>query len=121
MINVVSRGQSATADAYLTPEVRRYLDGFAKGFKGGLSGESGGCRVSFMQSDGALCDHRQFTGLKAILCEYLTVDLAMVQRLLTGSAGPAGGVVGFAKTSYDPKDGSPVVGFDMGGTVCYHD
>lgn len=25
--------------------------------------------------------------------------------------------MGFAKTSYDPTEGSPVVGFDMGGTV----
>ncbi|TYJ56774.1 hypothetical protein B9479_002544 [Cryptococcus floricola] len=97
MVNLVSRGGSATADAYLTPEVRRYADGFTKGFVGDLDG-SNGCRVSFMQSDGALCDHRAFTGLKAIL------------------SGPAGGVVGFAKTTYDPLDGSPVVGFDMGGT-----
>ncbi|RSH93770.1 hypothetical protein EHS25_006418 [Saitozyma podzolica] len=101
MINLVSRGTSATADAYLTPEVRRYLDGFAEGFKGKLqqNGGSGtGCRVSFMQSDGSLCDFRKFSGLKAIL------------------SGPAGGVVGFARTSYDPIEASPVVGFDMGGT-----
>ncbi|WWC85663.1 uncharacterized protein L201_000529 [Kwoniella dendrophila CBS 6074] len=97
MINLVSRGSSATADAYLTPEVKRYLNGFSKGFAGGLDANDS-CRVSFMQSDGALCDHRQFSGLKAIL------------------SGPAGGVVGFAKTSFDPKDGAPVVGFDMGGT-----
>ncbi|WVQ78999.1 hypothetical protein IAT38_001091 [Cryptococcus sp. DSM 104549] len=96
-INLNSRGSSATADAYLTPEVRRYLDGFASGFKGGLQDE-GSCRVSFMQSDGSLVDFRKFSGLKAIL------------------SGPAGGVVGFARTSYDPLDGSPVVGFDMGGT-----
>jgi 5-oxoprolinase (ATP-hydrolysing) len=73
MINLVSRGTSATADAYLTPEVRRYLDGFAEGFKGKLqqNGGSGtGCRVSFMQSDGSLCDFRKFSGLKAILCEW---------------------------------------------------
>ena len=25
--------------------------------------------------------------------------------------------MGFARTSYDPLEGSPVVGFDMGGTV----
>ncbi|KAK8869467.1 hypothetical protein IAR55_000031 [Kwoniella newhampshirensis] len=96
MINLVSRGSSATADAYLTPEVRRYLDGFASGFKGGLNDTS--CRVSFMQSDGSLCDFRKFSGLKAIL------------------SGPAGGVVGYARTCYDALDGSPVVGFDMGGT-----
>lgn len=25
--------------------------------------------------------------------------------------------MGFARTSFDPQEGSPVVGFDMGGTV----
>lgn len=67
-IGFIARGQSATADAYLTPEVRRYLDGFAKGFKGRLQGDTG-CRVSFMQSDGALADFRKFGGLRAILCK----------------------------------------------------
>jgi 5-oxoprolinase (ATP-hydrolysing) len=65
-IGFVARGQSATADAYLTPEVRRYLSGFSKGFKGKL--EDADCRVSFMQSDGALADFRKFSGLRAILC-----------------------------------------------------
>ncbi|WWC69115.1 uncharacterized protein I206_103051 [Kwoniella pini CBS 10737] len=96
MINLVSRGSSATADSYLTPEVKRYLEGFASGFKGGLNDSSS--RVNFMQSDGSLCDFKKFSGLKAIL------------------SGPAGGVVGYARTCYDALDGSPVVGFDMGGT-----
>ena len=65
-IGFIARGQSATADAYLTPEVQRYLKGFAKGFRGHL--EDGACRVSFMQSDGALADFRKFSGLRAILC-----------------------------------------------------
>ncbi|OCF34545.1 5-oxoprolinase (ATP-hydrolysing) [Kwoniella heveanensis BCC8398] len=95
-IGFIARGQSTTADAYLTPEVKRYLSGFAKGFKGKL--EDAQCRVSFMQSDGALADFKKFSGLRAIL------------------SGPAGGVVGFARTSYDRQEGSPVVGFDMGGT-----
>ncbi|ORY25472.1 putative cytoplasm protein [Naematelia encephala] len=95
-IGFIARGQSATADAYLTPEVKKYLHGFAKGFKNRL--EDAQCRVSFMQSDGALADFKSFSGLRAIL------------------SGPAGGVVGFARTSYDPLEGSPVVGFDMGGT-----
>ncbi|KAI5479281.1 5-oxoprolinase (ATP-hydrolyzing) [Pseudohyphozyma bogoriensis] len=97
MIRVVSRANSTTADAYLTPEIRKYLANFAKGFKGELK-EDNGCRVSFMQSDGSLVDFRQFSGLKAIL------------------SGPAGGVVGYAQTSYDESEASPVVGFDMGGT-----
>jgi 5-oxoprolinase (ATP-hydrolysing) len=39
-----------------------------------------------------------FTGSKAIL------------------SGPAGGVVGYALTSYDENQRKPVIGFDMGGT-----
>ena len=68
-IGFIARGQSATADAYLTPEVQRYLKGFAKGFKGRLT--DGSCRVSFMQSDGALADFGKFSGLRAILCELI--------------------------------------------------
>ena len=66
-IGFVARGQSASADAYLTPEVKKYLNGFTKGFENRLAGSD--CRVSFMQSDGALADFRKFSGLRAILCE----------------------------------------------------
>ena len=30
-------------------------------------------------------------------------------------SGPAGGVVGYAMTSYEEETGQPVIGFDMGG------
>ncbi|KAK2615963.1 hypothetical protein N8I77_002684 [Diaporthe amygdali] len=105
MIKLVSRATSVCADAYLTPAIRKYIDGFQKGFEGGLGtqsvkNESGsrGARCEFMQSDGGLVDVEKFTGLKAIL------------------SGPAGGVVGYAITSYDPETRIPVIGFDMGGT-----
>ncbi|KAL1853117.1 hypothetical protein Daus18300_011945 [Diaporthe australafricana] len=105
MIKLVSRATSVCADAYLTPAIRKYIDGFQKGFEGGLGtqsvkNESGsrGARCEFMQSDGGLVDVEKFTGLKAIL------------------SGPAGGVVGYAITSYDSETRIPVIGFDMGGT-----
>lgn len=97
MIRLVPRGMSATADAYLTPTVKRYIDGFSSGFEGTLENAKS-TRCQFMQSDGGLADFKRFSGLRAIL------------------SGPAGGVVGHAKTTYDPKDGIPVIGFDMGGT-----
>ncbi|KAI5919036.1 Hydantoinase B/oxoprolinase-domain-containing protein [Camillea tinctor] len=97
MIKLVPRGMSAMADAYLTPTVRRYIDGFSAGFQGGL-GNATATRCQFMQSDGGLVDFKRFSGLQAIL------------------SGPAGGVVGMAKTTYDTKDNVPVIGFDMGGT-----
>lgn len=76
-IGFVARGQSATADAYLTPEVKKYLNGFTKGFRNRLADSE--CRVSFMQSDGALADFRNFSGLRAILCKsYLLSDLASI-------------------------------------------
>ena len=105
MIKLVPRATSACADAYLTPAIRKYIDGFSKGFEGGLGSESvkreegsKGARCEFMQSDGGLVDVDLFSGLKAIL------------------SGPAGGVVGYALTSYDPETKTPVIGFDMGGT-----
>jgi 5-oxoprolinase (ATP-hydrolysing) len=105
MIKLVPRATSACADAYLTPAIRKYIDGFQKGFEGGLGTESvkkeagaKGARCEFMQSDGGLVDVDGFSGLRAIL------------------SGPAGGVVGYALTSYDPETKTPVIGFDMGGT-----
>ncbi|KAL3462736.1 Hydantoinase B/oxoprolinase-domain-containing protein [Aspergillus heterothallicus] len=95
MIKMVPRGSSSSADAYLTPEIKQYLGGFAEGFQ---DGNLNGVRCDFMQSDGGLVSHDRFSGLRGIL------------------SGPAGGVVGFARTSYDAGSGTPVVGFDMGGT-----
>ncbi|KAG4218951.1 hypothetical protein PC116_g32569, partial [Phytophthora cactorum] len=93
MIKMISRGSSASADAYLTPEITRYVSGFAKVF---ADGNLDGVSCEFMQSDGGLVSHKNFNGLKGIL------------------SGPAGGVVGHARTSFDGT--SPIVGFDMGGT-----
>ncbi|KAI1473393.1 Hydantoinase B/oxoprolinase-domain-containing protein [Daldinia eschscholtzii] len=93
MIKMISRGSSASADAYLTPEITRYVSGFAKVF---ADGNLDGVSCEFMQSDGGLVNHKNFNGLKGIL------------------SGPAGGVVGHARTSFDGT--SPIVGFDMGGT-----
>ncbi|KAK4947980.1 hypothetical protein LTR10_013033 [Elasticomyces elasticus] len=96
-IKLVTRGLNATADAYLTPVTARYIEGFRHGFKGALEGENA-VRCDFMTSDGGLASWQKFSGAKAIL------------------SGPAGGYVGFARTSYDDSDGCPVIGFDMGGT-----
>lgn len=105
MIKLVPRATSACADAYLTPAIKKYISGFQAGFEGGLGTESvkqekgdKGARCEFMQSDGGLVDVDKFSGLRAIL------------------SGPAGGVVGYALTSYDPETKTPVIGFDMGGT-----
>ncbi|ORY57298.1 5-oxoprolinase [Pseudomassariella vexata] len=105
MIKLVSRATSVCADAYLTPAIKKYISGFQKGFAGGIGTRSAlneegskGARCEFMQSDGGLVDVEKFTGLKAIL------------------SGPAGGVVGYAITSYDESTKVPVIGFDMGGT-----
>ncbi|KAI8322027.1 5-oxoprolinase, partial [Martensiomyces pterosporus] len=94
MIKIVPRAHSATADAYLTPGIRRYVDGFASGFDSGF----GSVRVDFMQSDGGLAPVDHFSGLQAIL------------------SGPAAGVVGYAVTSFSEAERVPVIGFDMGGT-----
>jgi N-methylhydantoinase A/oxoprolinase/acetone carboxylase beta subunit len=51
--------------------------------------------VEMMTSDGGLVDVNNFSGLKSIL------------------SGPAGGVVGFALTSWDEKKKTPVIGLDM--------
>lgn len=95
VVRIVPRGNSSTADAYLTPEIKRYLSGFEDGFE---DLRTSNCRCEFMQSDGGLVEFSSLSGLRAIL------------------SGPAGGVVGYAKTSYEATDGTPAIGFDMGGT-----
>lgn len=96
MIKMVPRGVSATADAYLTPILKKYLDGFFKGFDAQLrEGGHDTARVEFMGSDGGLLDLKNFSGLKSIL------------------SGPAGGVVGYALTSWDDKRKTPIIGYAL--------
>jgi 5-oxoprolinase (ATP-hydrolysing) len=88
-IKILSRATSSCADAYLSPHIKRYVDGFTANFSK-LPG-----RIEFMQSDGGLTVGEEYSGLKAIL------------------SGPAGGVVAIASTCYDPEEGTPIIGFDM--------
>lgn len=93
MIKMVPRGVSSTADAYLTPILYEYLDGFFNGFDERLrKGGDDNARVEFMGSDGGLLDLDNFSGLKSIL------------------SGPAGGVVGYALTSWDDAVRQPIIG-----------
>ena len=98
MVKIVPRAQLAITDAYLSPITQEYLKSFARGFEGEFKDEKGSNRLLLSQSDGALTSFQKFTGLHAIL------------------AGPAGGVVGMARTCWDAKNGTPVLGFNMGGT-----
>lgn len=94
MIKMVPRGVSSTADAYLTPILYEYLDGFFNGFDEKLrKGGEDDARVEFMGSDGGLLDLDNFSGLKSIL------------------SGPAGGVVGYALTSWDEGEKKPIIGY----------
>ncbi|MCR8726222.1 hydantoinase B/oxoprolinase family protein [Frigidibacter sp. SLM-1] len=97
LIKLVARGDTAVVDAYLSPILRRYVDRLA----GPLGGAGG--RLYFMRSSGALTDAALFQGRDAIL------------------SGPAGGVVGMARTAA-AAGFDRLIGFDMGGTstdVCH--
>src|SRR5216683_1574938 len=89
LMKLVSRGYTTVVDAYLSPVLRRYVDGVAK--------ELRGVRLMFMQSNGGLTDARRFAGKDSIL------------------SGPAGGVVGAVRASLAAGFGK-IIGFDMGGT-----
>lgn len=91
-IKMVDRGQTCCVDAYLTPGIQDYLEGFRSRFKGGEP------ELFFMQSDGGLVRADSFKGSQAIL------------------SGPAAGVVGYAMTTFHGDFSKPVIGFDMGGT-----
>ncbi|WP_328908971.1 hydantoinase B/oxoprolinase family protein [Streptomyces sp. NBC_00234] len=89
LIKLVPRGDTTVVDAYLSPILRRYVDQVA--------GELRGIRLMFMQSNGGLREAAHFRGKDAVL------------------SGPAGGVVGMARTSAQAGH-DRVIGFDMGGT-----
>jgi 5-oxoprolinase (ATP-hydrolysing) len=94
LIKLVSRGDTAVADAYLSPVLRRYVDQV----RDELGAERGGCRrLQFMQSNGGLIDAGLFQGKDSIL------------------SGPAGGVVGMVRTG-TMAGFDRLIGFDMGGT-----
>jgi len=89
LMKLVPRGDTTVVDAYLSPIIARYVDHVAA--------ELGDVRVQFMQSSGGLTDSRLFRGKDAIL------------------SGPAGGIVGMARTA-ETAGFARVIGFDMGGT-----
>jgi 5-oxoprolinase (ATP-hydrolysing) len=91
MVKIVPRGHTAVVDAYLTPLIKQYIKGFSSGFDDNFSKVD----VSFMMSDGGLCPVDLFNGYRSIL------------------SGPAGGVVGYAMTTYDKNTKQPVIGIDM--------
>src|SRR5690606_19553075 len=76
-------------DAYLSPILRRYVDRVASQMQG--------VPLMFMQSNGGLTAAEQFQGKDSIL------------------SGPAGGIVGMARTA-EAIGHSALIGFDMGGT-----
>ena len=112
MMKFIGRGDTTVVDAYLSPILRRYVDQ--------VGAEMPGVRLYFMQSSGGLTDAHAFQGKDAIL------------------SGPAGGIVGMARTAelgWDDivalpssaaaagattggaqKGGVRIIGFDMGGT-----
>jgi 5-oxoprolinase (ATP-hydrolysing) len=89
MMKFVSRGDTTVVDAYLSPILRRYVEQVA--------GDMPGVKLFFMQSSGGLTDAHVFQGKDAIL------------------SGPAGGIVGMARTAAIAGI-EKVIGFDMGGT-----
>ncbi|MBB3660378.1 5-oxoprolinase (ATP-hydrolyzing) [Rhizobium sp. BK650] len=93
LIKLVGRGDTTVVDAYLSPVLGRYV----RQVSDELDVARTGARVMFMMSSGGLTAADMFQGKDAIL------------------SGPAGGVVGLAKTGEQAGFGH-VIGFDMGGT-----
>ncbi len=89
LMKLVPRGDTTVVDAYLSPVLRRYVDG--------LDARLAGTPLLFMQSNGGLTDARQFQGKDSLL------------------SGPAGGVVGMIRTA-EAAGFDRLIGFDMGGT-----
>ena len=89
LMKLVGRGDTTVVDAYVSPILRRYVDQVASAL--------GKTKLMFMQSNGGLTDARFFQGKDSIL------------------SGPAGGIVGAARTA-EMAGYTRLIGFDMGGT-----
>jgi 5-oxoprolinase (ATP-hydrolysing) len=96
LIKLVGRGDTTVVDAYLTPILSRYVERVA-GALGATPPDRDGPSLQFMMSSGGLTAADRFKGRDAIL------------------SGPAGGVVGMARTGQIAGE-DRVIGFDMGGT-----
>ena len=90
LIKLIGRGDTTSADAYLSPVLHAYVAQLTA-----MLGPE--AELLFMQSSGGLTDGHMFRGKDAIL------------------SGPAGGIVGLARTAQEAGFGE-VIGFDMGGT-----
>ncbi|MAG29402.1 MAG: hypothetical protein CL908_00730, partial [Deltaproteobacteria bacterium] len=88
-IGFLSRGETAIADAYLTPLLRGHVDDLQRSLPR--------VELRFMQSSGGLTDADHFRGPNALL------------------SGPAGGVVA-ARRVARAAGHTRAIGFDMGGT-----
>ncbi|MFC5989298.1 hydantoinase B/oxoprolinase family protein [Limoniibacter endophyticus] len=93
LVKFVGRGDTTVIDAYLSPVLSRYVAQVSSE----LDVERTGARLMFMMSSGGLTAADLFQGKDAIL------------------SGPAGGVVGLARTG-ESAGFDKVIGFDMGGT-----
>ena len=89
LMKFVGRGDTTVVDAYVSPILRRYVDMIAANISD--------ARLMFMQSNGGLADASFFQGKDSIL------------------SGPAGGIVGAARTAH-MAGFKKIIGFDMGGT-----
>ncbi|MEE2699041.1 MAG: hydantoinase B/oxoprolinase family protein [Pseudomonadota bacterium] len=94
LMKLISRGDTTVVDAYISPILRRYIDGILEELSRVKKKTP---RLQFMQSNGGLTDENLFQGKNSIL------------------SGPAGGVVGMACTASEGGF-KKVIGFDMGGT-----
>jgi 5-oxoprolinase (ATP-hydrolysing) len=90
LMKLVGRGDTTVADAYLSPILRRYVDQVVNDLGPDVP-------LAFMQSSGGLIAADRFQGKDSIL------------------SGPAGGIVGMARTA-EAAGFDQLIGFDMGGT-----
>ena len=88
-MKLIGRGDTTVVDAYLSPILRRYIERVTTAL--------GATRLLFMQSHGGLADAYRFRGKDSIL------------------SGPAGGIVGAARTA-EWAGFQRIITFDMGGT-----
>ena len=108
MKRIVPRGLTTIVDSYLSPMIEKYIEEFAAGFDENFKK----VKVTFMMSNGGLCQVDKFSGFKAVLSGPAGGDFFFflpLNYVFNSKNYILKGVVGVSHTYKD----QPVIGFDM--------
>lgn len=87
MVRIVPRGHTACADAYLTPTIQRYVQGFRRGFQGQLKVRSPACLLPAAPTPACPAPHGLLLGHRTCRCCSCAPMVAWLPWILSAAPG----------------------------------